>query len=163
MLDVFQGLGALAGVASVIFVVWEKWFRFYPSAFLIARPLIEGGAAKSPYLRVENRSDRPILLSWEDGPPYTGFRVGLDQSTRALIRSLIANQTSTALEGLATREFPLYRPEGFDDLALDAAIEVEFTWRFAQPIFYKRDRRICLQIDKRSVLILTDTEDGDLL
>ncbi|WP_156390479.1 hypothetical protein [Rhizobium sp. Root1203] len=163
MLDIFQGLGALAGVASFIFVIWEKWFRFYPSAFLVAHPLIEGGAAKSPFLRVQNRSDRPIILTWADGPSRTAFRIGKDQTTRALVRSLVATETSTPVEGLAVRVFPVYRPEGFDDLDAEAVIELEFLWRFAQPMIYKRDRRVRMQIDKRSVLTLTDSEDGDLL
>jgi hypothetical protein len=42
-------------------------------------------------------------------------------------------------------------------------MEIAFLWQFAQQLIWKRDRKVTLQLNKKSVLILIDSQDGDLL
>jgi hypothetical protein len=51
----------------------------------------------------------------------------------------------------------------FADLHPEALMEIAFLWRFAQRLIWKRDRKVTLQLNKKSVLILIDSQDGDLL
>jgi dipeptidase len=51
----------------------------------------------------------------------------------------------------------------FADLHPQALMEIAFLWQFAQQLIWKRDRKVTLQLNKKSVLILIDSQDGDLL
>lgn len=152
--DFVRGLGAIVGLATGLFVVWDRFFRFAPSAIVIVRPLIPGGIPKAAYLRVTNRADRPILVSWQNGRRNGEFGIAADHSSRAIIVSILEGCRTIAIDPSEATELVLFDPPDIDEIDPENTIECELSWRYAQPKIWKRDRRISVRIPKRSLMQL---------
>lgn len=151
--------GSIVGFVTGGFVIWERFFRYQPSAFVVAKPLIPGGAQKACYLRVVNRSERPILFSWPTGMEDNALRIASDHSTRSIVKSLLHGEKAVALDGGEEAIFPILKPGNWHALDLDQTMETLVRWRFAQPMIWKRDRTFRVSISKRSYLLLLDEEE----
>ncbi|EJB07522.1 hypothetical protein Rleg9DRAFT_6536 [Rhizobium leguminosarum bv. trifolii WSM597] len=154
--------GSVIGVVTGAFVIWERFFRYQPMAFIIAKPLIPGGAQKACYLRVINRSERPIFVSWPTGIEDNALRIAADHSSRAIVKSLLHGEKAVVLDGGEDATFPVLKPRNWEALEPDQTIETIVRWRFAQPMTWKRDRTFLIRISKRSYLLLTDEVDNDV-
>jgi hypothetical protein len=65
--EIIKGLGAIAGLLTGAFVIWDRYWRHLPQAVIVPRPLMEGSANIVARLAVKNFAPRPILLGWENG------------------------------------------------------------------------------------------------
>ncbi len=156
MIDFLQALGAFAGFASFIFIVWEKWLRQHPTAIFVSQPLITGGANKSLSLRITNNATRPLIVTFENGLQSTNLSVSADNTLSAIAQSIAFEAISIALDAGETRLLPVYHPENFDELEADSVMELPFHWQLAQPIVWQRERRTTIRITKRASQIMTD-------
>ena len=90
--ETIQGIGTVVAIVTGGFVIWEHFFRYQPSAFIVAKALVPEGQVKGAYLRVQNRSERPIILSWPNGPRENLLRIALNHDTRSIVVSVIDGQ-----------------------------------------------------------------------
>lgn len=151
--------GSIIGIITGAFVLWERIFRYEPSAYLIAKPMIPGGVHKAVYARIINRSDRPIVLSWPNGRTDSVMRIAIDHSARAIVGSVFEGTESVVLDGQEEKNFPVMLPPNWQDLEQGATIEIVITWRFVQPLLWKRDRYFTIRVDKRSYQLLVGDDD----
>ncbi|MGO8463191.1 hypothetical protein AB9F45_01345 [Rhizobium leguminosarum] len=153
--------GSIVGFVTGGFVIWERFLRYQPTAFIIAKPLIPGGAQKGCYLRVVNRSERPILMSWPTGIADDVLRIATDNSTRSIVKSLLHGEKAVVLDGGQEAAFPVLTPPNWRSLDPDQTMETTVRWRFVQPVIWKRDRSFLVRISKRSYLHLLDEVEDD--
>lgn len=151
--------GSIIAIITGAFVVWERLYRYRPLAYLIAEPLITGGAQKAAYVRIINRSDRPILLTWPTGTENNMMGIAVDHSTKAIVHSIVAGTKSLVLHGNEDHDFPVMLPPNWQDIDPTGTIEIAVTWRFIQPQLWKRDRYMTIGVDKRSYQLLVDDDD----
>ena len=121
--------------------------------------LVPGGQTKGAYLRVQNRSERPIIVSWPNGSSPNSLRIALNHDTRSIVVSLIDGRTSVAIDGHSTQIFPILRPNNWADLNDEQTVEVSVKWRFAQPLLFKRHRSIAVRITKQAYKLLVDERE----
>ena len=160
--EAIQGAGTVVAIVTGGFVIWERFFRYQPSAFIVAQPLVPGGQTKGAYLRVQNRSERPIIVSWPNGSSPNSLRIALNHDTRSIVVSLIDGRTSVAIDGHSTHIFPILRPNNWADLNDEQTVEVSVKWSFAQPLLFKRHRSIAVRITKQAYrLLVNEREDLD--
>jgi hypothetical protein len=109
LFEIVRTLGAIAGLASAGFLIWDRATKHYPVALFEARPLIEGGSNIQIFVRLKNFSDRPILLSWPSGQGR-GLYIARNDSAEGIMGYLSEGETTIALSSQAERVFPLLRP-----------------------------------------------------
>ncbi|TYR32090.1 hypothetical protein FY036_13480 [Mesorhizobium microcysteis] len=160
--DTIQGVGAIVGLATGLFVLWDRVFRFSPTAIVVVRPLLPGGMPKGTYLQISNPSDRPIIVSWRAGMRPNEFSIAEDHQTRSIVAALLEGGRSTVIDPASHRELLLLKPSNVDVIDPDNTIECEIYWRYAQPKIWKRDRRLSVAISKRSMMILDPDDYGAL-
>jgi len=152
--EVFSGLGAVVGLVTGGFVVWDRFFRFSPTAILFVRPLIPGGVHMGWILRVSNRAERPILLSWQTGNRTGEFLLAADDSMDAIVASMAEGRRTIAVDPGEVRELVVTLPTDFADIDPENYVECRLFWRYAQPMIWKRERYIDVRVPKRSLLDL---------
>ena len=155
MVQFFQTLGAVFGVLSAAFVVWDRLVSQFPTAIMIGAPL-DGFGRRSSYLRIANRSERPILLWFDTTDDASQFRIAIDHSPRSIISSVIRGTTVFTLYPKEVRDFPVIRSPNFAETHIDGQIEARLRWRFAQPILWRAERRLVVSITKRDYLALVE-------
>jgi hypothetical protein len=153
--QIFQTLGALFGVLSAAFVVWDRLVSQFPTAIMIGAPL-GGFGQRASYLRITNRSDRPILLWFDTTDDASQFRIAIDHSARSIISSVMRGTTIFTLDPKEERDFPVINSPNFVETHIDSQIEARLRWRFAQPILWRAERRLVVSITKRDYLALID-------
>jgi hypothetical protein len=148
--DTFKGLGALAGLFASAHIFFKWATKGYPSTIIDAQPLISGSSQIEPVLKVINNSDRPILLSWDNGH-LDRFRIAKDDSINGIVRSLVIGKSVVALPSSGARELILLRPQHYDDIDQENKIEAHLFWKFAQPVIWQRYRRLRVSISKQDL------------
>lgn len=98
-----KGIGAIIGLATGAFVVWDRFYRMTPTAVVVVRPLIPGGIPKATYLQVRNRADRPILVSWQNGQREFSFGIAKDHSTRSIVASFVGGRETIVIDADAQK------------------------------------------------------------
>ena len=162
--DAMQGIGALVGLITGAFVFREHLYRHTPVAYFVPKPLIVEGMHRELFLRIQNRSEWPIFLSWSSGIVQNEFRIARSNSSRGVVEALLDGERVVVLNGNEVRDFDVVNPGNFDTMPLDATIEVTFQWRFAQEKLFKRKRKIVCRLQKRDALLLVDEQaklDGE--
>ena len=149
------GVGAVIGLLTGAYVLLERWTKDYPSVFIFAKPLSDFGR-RSLYLRVANRSERPILVTMSGRPQPGQFRVARDHSTHAILVALYHEENTYGIDGKTEVDMPLMMPNGVNDDAyeMDSSIEMVVRWRYAQPILLQGDRKIRVTSSKRNLRAL---------
>jgi hypothetical protein len=98
---------------TALFVIWDRLFRNAPAAFIVARPVSPGGGVKGTYLRIINRSERPLIISWPTDISQNDLRLAADHSIGAIVASLIDGTTSAVVEGTSDAHLLVLKPESF--------------------------------------------------
>lgn len=151
LIEILKTLGALAGLASGAFLIWDRFTKHYPVAIIEARPLMEGSRNIVPFLLLKNVSERPILLSWTDGKKTGELRIAKDQSQSGVLKSLFDGETTIALSSQAEAILPLFRPQPYEEIDPENMLELTMHWQFAQPIWWRAPRPLRVQIRKRDL------------
>jgi hypothetical protein len=145
--DLVKTVGSISGVFAAAFLIWDRYVKHVPVAIIVARPLIDGSQQIVPFLFLKNASDRPILVSWDND--RTKLRVGKDQSSRAILRSLGEDQTVVSLGPEAEAYLPVFKPNTYEEIDPDNVMELQLRWRFAQPRIWVAERRLRISLCKR--------------
>lgn len=156
--DIIQGFGAIVGIVTGVFVIWERFFRYQPAMFLVSQALIPGGAQKACYLRVINRSERPIIVSWPTGIARDDLRISAGSTIRDVVAALMDGHKAIVIDGSETAMFPVHTPTNWPELSSDQTVEVVLTWQFVQPLIWKKARSVRISITKQAYLLLQDEE-----
>lgn len=156
-----QGVGAVVGLVTGLFVVWDRFIRMTPAAVVYPRRLSESSAFKTLYLQVRNPADRPILLTWRNGLHKGVFGLVADDSTRSVVESVLDGKTTVVVDAGASRDFRLHKPQDIAEIGLDDTVDIKLSWRYAQPKLWRRDRRIRVRIQKRSLAAMAPDEYDD--
>ena len=145
--DLVRDFGAVVGLLTGLFVLAERWTRHYPQALFSPKPL-GGFGRQTVMLSVSNRSDRPMLVKFENGSVNGHFRAARDDSSHAIITATLPGETWIPIDAGDTRTFPLLKPPNYEHLGDDSQIALRLWWRFAQPILWRGDRSIQMSIEK---------------
>lgn len=151
--EFIKGTGALVGLATGAFVLQERLSKDAPIMFIVGLPYSIQGTL-FPYLRVVNQSRRPMVLSWAVGVRRHEFTLRTNNSTRAIISSLMPGHMSMIVSGNTETDLPLSNPTNFNEISFDNAIELNVTWQLAQPIIYQRPRKKRIVIVKKTYELL---------
>jgi hypothetical protein len=147
LFDLAKTVGSISGVFAATFLIWDRYVKHVPVAIIVARPLIDGSQQIVPFLFLKNASDRPILVSWDND--RTKLRVGKDQSSHAILRSLVDDQTVVSLGPEAETFLPVFKRNTYDAIDPDNVMELQLRWRFAQPRIWVAERRLRISVRKR--------------
>jgi hypothetical protein len=148
VIEAVKTIGGLAGICSALFLIYDRFTKHYPVAFIEARPLIEGGAHIASFLVLKNVSERPILVSWTDGQADQ-LIVAKDHSPEGIFRYLQEGETTISLAPQDEAVLPLLRPRTYEQIDVENMMEVELRWRLAQPVLWQLPRRLPVRIKKR--------------
>ena len=159
--EIVERIGALMGMASVGFILWDRFWRMTPTAVVVMRPFSKGGM-QHLHLSIRNPADRPIIVRWKNGDRRGTFGIVEDTSSKSVVRSVVMPEGAVVVDAGETRDLPLHKPRDISEIDPDNYIGAVLWWRFAQPKLYKRDRRIPVHVTKRSMTYL-DPEDYDIL
>jgi len=153
-----QGLGALVGLLTGLFILYERLFREAPLAVIIPKSLTPGSVTKVCRLRIINRSPRPILISWTAGDYACNFAISKDDSLREVISAVVPGEVVHVVNGQTTTDLTLFPPSRLNEIDLDNVIEADVRWIFAQPLVWKLPRKLPIKITKRAYLALVGNE-----
>lgn len=160
--EFIKGLGALVGLATGAFVLWERVFRDRPLATIVPAPLIPGSATIVARLRIVNRTVRPVLIFWQSADDGNRFRVSRSTSIKSIIEAAIPGDRCQVVQGEASIDLELFKPPRMDHIDDDNIIEAEVYWQFAQPVLWQRPRRLPVRIKKSAFLrLLEERDDAD--
>jgi hypothetical protein len=123
LFEVAKTIGSASGIFAAAFLVWDRYVKHFPTAIIVARPLVEGSQHISQFLLVKNISDRPILISWNDGETRS-LRLARDQSSRGIIQSLVGDTTIISLGSGVEVCLPLFRPRDYEAIDPDNSLAV---------------------------------------
>lgn len=121
-LQILQGLGAGVGLITGVFYFGERLIRHYPTAFVVVRPLMPGGAHKEPFLRVQNHATRPILISWRSGSQDNRFKIAKGSTTLDYIATTRDGEQWFLLDAGEVVELVLHRPPNYASLPVRCSI-----------------------------------------
>jgi len=150
--ELIQGVGALVGLATGLFVLWERMTKHSPNIFVRSEPFLGGQRYLS--VRIENRSDRPIFVEAQNGVENGELRVAIDNSIEAIVTSLLPGTSTFLVDGKETKDFPLLKGPDFSEMDPVNECTLSIRWRFAQPILLRAWRRRTISISKQSLQIL---------
>jgi hypothetical protein len=151
--EVFKGLGSMAGLATGAFVIWDRFWRHFPIAVIVPRPLMHGSNNTVARLAVKNLASRPILITWENGTA-SHFRIAKDDTIHSVVSSLFPGRRTVALDVNEIRELELLRPANYEEIEHDDWLHLTLLWKFAQPIVWQPERNIRVAIKKSDYLLL---------
>lgn len=137
----------MVGLATGLYVLIERVTKEDPTAYVVGLAY-EGVGERTSYLRLTNRSERPMLIRLPNEPKPGHLRAAVDHSIRSLVSAAVYAETWFALDGKESIDLPLLKPVNFD--ALDDESEMAFVvdWRFAQPILWRGVRHKRISISK---------------
>src|SRR5690606_7189024 len=144
-----EGFGALVGLATGVYVLLDRLTENYPTALFVPKPLGDFGR-QTVYLRVHNPSERPILIRLRNGSTNGEFRPAEDHSTRAILSAALPGETWLPLLSKDTVDLPLLKPLNYEEMDDESEIVATLYWRFAQPAFWRGERRIVASIQRAS-------------
>jgi hypothetical protein len=148
IVDLAKTVGSISGIFAATFLLWDRWVKHFPVAILVARPLIDGSQHIEAFLLIKNVSDRPVLISWDNGDRST-LRLAKDQTTRGILQTFMYDQTIVSLGPEAEVYLPVLKPGDYEEIDPDNVIELHLRWKFAQPRVWMVDRRIRVSLRKR--------------
>ena len=90
--------GALVGLATGIFTVWDRWGRWRPIAYLI------GTTARSNYIRIKNLGPVDVVVREIRTHPSI-FKVSKDHSLHGIISGVIKQMPPAVIGAQETRDF----------------------------------------------------------
>ncbi|OPY95757.1 hypothetical protein A5906_07250 [Bradyrhizobium sacchari] len=145
--EIAKAVGAASGLLAISLLLWDRYVKHVPVAVVVARPLMAGSRQIAPFLHLKNPSDRPILVSWNNGD-YRKMRVAKGQSLEGVLQTMFDGETTISLDGGAEAVLPIFKPRDYDDISSESQIELCLRWKFAQPRIWKVDRSIVASIRK---------------
>ncbi|MGN6284767.1 MAG: hypothetical protein ACTHM2_06435 [Afipia sp.] len=155
-----KAIGGFAGFASTAYVLWDRFWQRTPSAIVLAQPVMAGSKTLRPVLAIRNVADRPIIVSWRNGPD-TGFRLAKDDSVRGIVQTMFPGAATAVVEPESTRRFHLLKPGNYDEINQENVIELQMSWKFAQPIIWQAPRKFRLSIRKADFEAILDEDRAD--
>src|SRR5581483_7482919 len=148
LFEIVRTLGAIAGLASAVFLIWDRATKHHPVALFEAHPLVEGGSKIEVFVRLKNVSDRPVLLSWPNSQGR-GLYIARNDSAEGIMNYLSEGETTIALSSQGEKVFPLLRPSAYSEIDSENMMELEIRWQIAQPIVWRKPRMLRVAIRKR--------------
>jgi hypothetical protein len=148
--EALKTIGSMAGLITASFFVYDRLVRARPLAFITRAPL--GGAGRPAlYLRVMNRSERPLLLTFPPRVKQSTLTVLADHSYRSIVRALGGEKSVVVLQGGEQSDFPLNRSETFEQMPAKTPLSVEMIWSFAERTRWPLRRRIKIHTSKQQI------------
>lgn len=155
--EFIKGFGALIGLMTGAFVLWERVVKDRPVAFII-REQHGPNAHSTSKLRIINRSQRPVLIWWQYCSGPHAFMIAKGTNDREIITALHSGEAAQIIDGNTTLDLPLYPPDRLNEIEPDNVIETTLRWSFVQPIIWQHPRNISVRIKKRAYQALLGEE-----
>lgn len=155
----FKGFGAIFGTLTGIIFFWEKFSKEKPVSYIIRKPLSRGSMNTSAYFRIENRSQRPIVLSWKGGTEKDSCRLSAGHERKQMITSIVKDQVEHILEGSEKIDLVMSEPTHFSEMPSNRKIQAQVEWRYLQSKFSILPCKLSACISKKNYLQLIGEED----
>jgi hypothetical protein len=82
MLEAIKLIGAIAGLLTTAFVVWDRWARGRPLAWVTAKKL---GVNPYKYIRIKNPGPADVFILAVRAYPPKVYSIAKDHSTKAIV------------------------------------------------------------------------------
>jgi hypothetical protein len=155
IIELVKIVGSLSGLFATGFLLWDRYYKHFPVAIIVARPLTSASVNIVHRLSLQNVSDRPVLITWEHSD-RAQLRVAKDDSIHGIVKSQLEGETVIAVEAGEEFLLPILKPSNYDDIDRDNVLQIRLRWRFAQPRVWKSDRTILVSIKKRDFDSMVD-------
>jgi hypothetical protein len=96
MLEAIKLVGAIAGLVTTAFVIWDRWARGRPLAWVTAEKF---GVNPLEYIRVKNSGHGDLFIRGVRAYPPTIYGVSRDRSSKAIADALSFNIDVNVLLG----------------------------------------------------------------
>jgi len=90
MLEAITLIGAIVGLATGVFTVWDRWVRGRPLAWLTVT-IRTGGTPADPGIRIKNPGPTDLLIQGVRPHPADIYGVAKDHSIKATMTALDAD------------------------------------------------------------------------
>jgi len=61
--ELLKVIGSASGLFATSFLLWDRYYKHFPIAIIVARPVMPGSVNVNHRLLLKNVSDRPILIT----------------------------------------------------------------------------------------------------
>jgi len=124
MLEAIKLVGAIAGLLSTAFLIWDRCVRGRPRAEVTVETL--GGTRE--YISIKNPGDSNLLiLGVSVHPPIYG--VGKDRSAGAAVAEAAKRDWSLLLRAGDTRDLPIFDHRNQKDVSKNQRVRFLIRWR----------------------------------
>jgi len=107
MLEAVKLVGAIAGLLTTAFVVWDRWARGRPLAWVTAKKF---GASRYEYIRIQNPGPADVFVLAVRAYPSKVYGIAKDHSGRAIVEAASFEIDVNVLLGKdGTRDFPIVK------------------------------------------------------
>jgi hypothetical protein len=145
--------GWIGGITGL----YDRVFRSYPTAvFFAERSMFDN----SLFVRVSNRSDRPIIVRHDRKDLHKTFHLLGDHETSSLVAARMEQPLVLVVAAGEHLDLPLALPADFYDRAEDEHVEVLMTWEYAQPKWRKDQRKLAARSRVGNLRIMLPKTDG---
>jgi hypothetical protein len=124
MLSALTTFGALVGLATGIFTVWDRWVRWRPIAYIIAT------TAGSNYIRIKNLGPVDVVIRSIRSHPSM-FKVAKDHEVDAIYRGVIDQMPPAVIGAQSERDFLFFTHPTLPDDAPIRTVWFFVNWRKA--------------------------------
>ncbi len=84
MLEAIKLVGAIAGLMTTAFVIWDRWARGRPLAWVTGKKL---GVNPYKYIRIKNPGPADVFIRGARAYPSNVYRVAKDHSRRGILEA----------------------------------------------------------------------------
>jgi hypothetical protein len=148
MLEAIKLIGAVAGLLTTAFVIWDRWARGRPLAWVTATKL---GVNPYKYIRITNPGPADVFILAVRVYPSKVYSIAKDHATEAIVGAASFNvDVNVVLWQGDTRDLPIIEVSQPDqrDLA-DQAVRFVIYWRKTSSSYLRQV----------PVMIMTSTRD----
>jgi hypothetical protein len=104
MLETIKTIGAYAGLVTAAFVVWDRWARGRPLAWVTAKKF---GANSFKYIRLQNPGPADVfIMGVRADPPIYG--IARDHSEKAIAEAVVEIDVNVLLWQGETYDLPIF-------------------------------------------------------
>jgi hypothetical protein len=128
MLETIKTVGAFAGLLTTAFVIWDRWARGRPLAWVTIKKF---GVNPYTYIRIKNPGPADVFILAVRAYPSGTYFIARDQSSQAIVDASLKIDTNVLLWQGETRDLPILPFRKPSEMAKDApqAVRVVIYWR----------------------------------
>jgi hypothetical protein len=156
MLEAIKLVGAIAGLLTTAFVIWDRWARGRPLAWVTAKKL---GLNPFKYIRIKNPGPADVFIRGVRAYPSRTYHIAKDHSARAILEATFNIDVNVLLGQGEVCDLPIIEPSkpveepkdqhGVAEVQQDQPVRFVIYWRKTSSSYLRQV----------PVMIMTSTRD----